>query len=129
MTDALPILVAEDNDFVRTQICKYLEDADYQVDQADSGDSALAKVKSNKVAMAIVDVRMEPGNGLDFISAVQGYEMDIPVILVTGDDNPDILKKAGELKVSAMLTKPVEKDRLLKAVERVLTVKNKKQEM
>jgi len=123
MTHALPILVAEDNDFVRMQICKYLKDGSYEVKEANDGEQAINYIKANDVAMAIVDVRMEPVDGFDFIRAVHGLGREIPVILVTGDNNPDLLNIAGELKVSAMLTKPVEKDRLLKAVERTLAMK------
>lgn len=123
MTDSLPILIAEDNDFVRMQICKYLKDAGYNVDEASDGKKAIEHIKKSKIAMAIVDVRMEPVDGFDFIRAIHGLGLEIPVILVTGDNNPDLLKSAGELKVSAMLTKPVEKDRLLKAVERTLAMR------
>lgn len=120
-----PILVAEDNDFVRMQIVKYLQDDGHKVVEAANGNEAIEHVKQHKVSLCIVDVRMEPVDGFGFIRAVQGFKLDVPCILVTGDNNPDLLNKAGELKVSAMLTKPVQKDRLLKAVERTLAMKNR----
>ncbi len=126
MTNNSPILVVEDNDFVRMQIIKYLNDGGYQTIEASNGDEAIKMLKSSEILLAIVDVRMEPVDGFDFIRAIHGYDLKIPVILVTGDNNPDLLNKAGELKVSAMLTKPVEKERLLKAVERTLAMRNKK---
>ena len=126
MSEKLPILVAEDNDFVRMQIVKYLTDADYDVVEATDGEKATEIAKTSALCLAVVDVRMEPVDGFDFIRALHGFQIDIPVILVTGDNNPDLLNKAGELKVSAMLTKPVEKDRLLKAVERTLAMAMRK---
>ena len=126
MTNNHPILVAEDNDFVRMQIVKYLKDAGYDVIEAKDGDEATSIAKVSDISLAVVDVRMEPVDGFDFIRALHGFQLEIPVILVTGDNNPDLLNKAGELKVSAMLTKPVEKDRLLKAVERTLAMQKRR---
>jgi CheY-like chemotaxis protein len=125
MTQTGLILVAEDNDFVRMQIVKYLQDAGYTTVEATNGDEALDVAKKEKLDLSIVDVRMEPVDGFDFIRAIRGFNIEIPVILVTGDNNPDILNKAGELKISAMLTKPVQKERLVKAVERTLAMKNR----
>jgi len=42
------------------------------------------------------------------------------VILVTGDQSSDLLEQAGHWKVAAVLMKPVQKDRLLTMVGRIL---------
>ena len=42
------------------------------------------------------------------------------MILVTGDQTPDLLEKAGQLGVAAVLMKPVQKERLVKTVERTI---------
>lgn len=107
------------------QISKFLTDEGYVVLQAANGNEATSTVKNEEVSLCLVDVRMEPVDGFDFVRALHGLNLEIPVILVTGDNNPDILSKAGELKISAILTKPVQKDRLLKAVERTLAIKGK----
>lgn len=120
MTEPSTILVAEDNDFVRMQIVKYLQDAAHSVVEATDGSDALRIIEEVSIDLAIVDIRMEPVDGFEFIKALRGMDLQIPVILVTGDNSPDILEKSGNLGVSAMLVKPVEKDRLVKAVERSL---------
>ncbi|HRC27218.1 MAG TPA: response regulator [Alphaproteobacteria bacterium] len=122
MSDPRKILVAEDNDFVRMQIVKFLRDATFEVMEASSGDIALDLVKQG-ADLAIVDVRMEPVDGFEFIRSVRGMGLDIPVILVTGDQNPDLLGEAGKWGVGAVLMKPVQKDRLLKTVDRTLEVR------
>lgn len=122
MADSATILVAEDNDFVRLQIVKYLQEAGHTIVEATDGDEALEVVKAQDIDITIVDVRMEPVDGFDFIRAVRGMDLKIPVILVTGDDSPDILEKSGDWGVSAVLIKPVQKERLVKAVERSLAM-------
>lgn len=126
MSDPNTILVAEDNDFVRMQIVKYLQEVGYIVVEATDGNAALEVVKAQKVDLTIVDVRMEPVDGFDFIRAIRGMDIKIPVILVTGDNAPDILERAGDWGVAAVLIKPVQKERLVKAVERSLAMIKRK---
>ncbi len=126
MTDTATILVAEDNDFVRMQIVKYLQSAGHKTIEANDGNAALEQIKKEKIDLTVVDVRMEPVDGFDFIRAIRGLDIQIPVILVTGDNSPDILEKSSDFGVSAMLVKPVEKERLVKAVDRSLAMIKRK---
>lgn len=115
------ILVVEDNDFVRMQIVSYLKEATYDILEASEGTTALDYMESNDaIDLAIVDVRMEPMGGFEFIKAIRGLDIRTPVILVTGDQTPDLLERAGQWGVSAVLMKPVEKDRLVKTVARTI---------
>lgn len=126
MTDKPKVLVVEDNDFVRMQIVRYLVDSDYDVCEAIDGGEAIEVVKTAKVDLAVVDVRMEPVDGFEFIRALRGMDIQIPVILVTGDHSPDILETCAEWSVGAVLIKPVQKDRLVTAVARSLDVVKRK---
>ncbi len=125
MSDKSKILVVEDNDFVRMQIVRYLGETGADVIEASQGDQALDFIKreyakSEPVSLAIVDVRMEPVDGFEFIRSIRGLDMDTPVILVTGDNNPDLLEQASKWGVSAVMIKPVQKVRLVKTVERTI---------
>ncbi len=125
MSDKSKILVVEDNDFVRMQIVRYLGETGADVIEASQGDQALDFIKreyakSEPVSLAIVDVRMEPVDGFEFIRSIRGLDMDTPVILVTGDNNPDLLEQASKWGVSAVMIKPVQKERLVKTVERTI---------
>lgn len=123
MSDAQKILVVEDNDFVRMQMVKFLQDAGYVLVEASDGNEAVSIATSQKdLKLALVDVRMEPVDGFDFIRTIHGRDIKIPVILVTGDDNPDLLDTANKLGVGAVLMKPVQKDRLIKTVERTILI-------
>lgn len=119
------ILVVEDNDFVRMQIVSYLKAAPFSTLEASGGEAARDIIMHGEaggpsVALAIVDVRMEPMGGFEFIRAIRSENVMTPIILVTGDQTPDILDQASRLGVAAVLMKPVEKDRLIGTVNRVL---------
>ncbi len=119
------ILIVEDNDFVRMQIKSFLEGAGYNCEEAAQGDIALDIIDDSFDA-AVVDVRMEPIDGLGFVKALRARELNTPVVLVTGDQSPDLLSESGKLGVSGVLIKPVEKDRLIKMVERLIAMRKRR---
>lgn len=116
------ILVVEDNDFVRMQIVRFLTEEAYTTVEASDGKQALEKI-NNDIDIAIVDVRMEPIDGFEFLRSIRSMDMKTQVILVTGDQNPDLLSEAAKWNVGAVLMKPVQRDRLIKTVARTLQIK------
>lgn len=118
------ILIVEDNDFVRMQVVRYLKEADFTTVEAKDGNEALQAMDA-EMATAIVDVRMEPMGGLDFVRALRGKDIDIPVIFMTGDQNTDLLEQAAKWGVNAVLIKPVMKERLIKAAQRAIAAKGR----
>ncbi len=119
MTVQRTILVVEDNDFVRMQIVSFLKGAGYATLEAIEGNAALAVI-NKETSLAIVDVRMEPMGGFDFISMIRADGYKIPVVLVTGDQDSMLLERAGKHGVTAVLMKPVQKERLVSTVGRLI---------
>jgi len=62
----MKILVADDNDAVRTGLCEFLERADrgYNCEGASDGDEALAKAKASKPDVVVLDMLMPGMSGL-----------------------------------------------------------------
>ena len=114
------ILIVEDNDFVRMQVVSYLTDAGYNIVEAVNGEAGLTMI-TNDLSLIILDVRMAPIDGFEFIKAVRGRNPTLPLILVTGDQNPDLLNEASKWNVSAVLMKPVQRDRLISMAERAIS--------
>src|SRR3954468_23585965 len=95
------ILVVDDNDFVRMQIVTFLHEAGYATLEATDGDKALDVINKD-VALAVVDVRMEPMDGFEFITLIQLQGFKMPVVLVTGDQDNTTLERAGKLGVGTV---------------------------
>jgi CheY-like chemotaxis protein len=118
------ILIVEDNDFVRMQIVKFLTDEGHTVIEASDGRAGLDKIEADPaIDIAIVDVRMEPIDGFEFLRTIRGLGIKTSVVLVTGDQNPDLLNEAAKWGVGAVLMKPVQRDRLVKTVQRSILTK------
>ena len=79
------ILVVEDNDFVRLQIVSFLKEAGYDTREATDGNAAIDAMNKD-ITLAVVDVRMEPMGGFDYISMIRAEGYKTPVVLVTGDE-------------------------------------------
>lgn len=113
------ILVVEDNDFVRMQVVTFLKEAGYVTVEATDGEVAL-DLMNNDISLAVVDVRMSPMDGFEFITMSQLNGFKIPVVLVTGDQDNTTLERAQRLGVASVLMKPIQKDRLTTMVKRLI---------
>lgn len=115
----IKILVVEDNDFVRMQIANFLKSEGFSVVEATDGQAAEGMLGEDP-DLIIADVMMEPVGGFSFIRTVRNKGLEVPVILVTGDQNNDLLEQSNKLGVASVLIKPVKKDRLISMVQRTL---------
>ncbi len=114
------ILVVEDNDFIRMQLLKFLSEEGYSVIEARSGKQAL-DLYAPHVTAIVSDVRMEPIGGFELIRKIRAGGSKTPTILVTSDQDPDMLSEATKLGVVGILMKPVQKARLIQMVSRAIT--------
>lgn len=115
------ILIAEDNDVSRDLMVGILRNAGYNIIPARNGNDAIARVQEDTpIALALVDINMAPKGGFEFIKFMVASEIKIPSVIITGDNSSDILTEASALGVVQVFQKPVEPDRLIKTVERVL---------
>lgn len=117
------ILVAEDNDVSRDMIISILRTKGYGVHGAVDGESAIKVIEDKAIDLALVDVNMSPKGGFDFAKYVLSKGQKIPIIFVTGSDSADLLMKASSLGVTQVIQKPVQPDRILRSVDRVLKQK------
>lgn len=116
----ISILIAEDNDVSREMMSSILRTQGYMVYGAIDGESAIKMIAERPVDMALVDINMAPKGGFDFIRHLLAQGKKLPVVIVTGDDNSNVLLEANALGVVQVLHKPVDPKRLLQTVERIL---------
>ena len=118
------ILIVEDNDFVRMQIAAFLSEEEYDIKESTNGEDALKVMDEMSIDLALVDLRMEPMGGFDFVKRIRNDGDLTPIMVITGDDNSDILSQVSKLDIFAVLKKPVAKERLIKSVSRILSIEN-----
>jgi EAL domain-containing protein (putative c-di-GMP-specific phosphodiesterase class I) len=116
------VLLVDDDTAVRNALRRVLERRGYRVFACSSGNEALEHLAVGGYDAMVSDVRMPGMSGLTLLRAVREHDLDLPVILVTG--NPDLASATEAVEYGAFqyLIKPVESDRLDQAVDRAAAV-------
>ncbi|MCC7305527.1 MAG: response regulator [Alphaproteobacteria bacterium] len=114
------ILIAEDNDVSREMMAAVLRTHGYNIYGAIDGESAIKVVEDRDIDLALVDINMAPKGGLDFIRWLVSRGLKIPVVVVTADDSTHVLVESASLGVTKVIHKPIDPDKLVQAVDRIL---------
>lgn len=114
------ILVVDDEQAVRDLLAKTLTMADYDVDAADDGPSAIDKMRAVAYDLLITDLKMPGMDGLSVIREARKLVADLRVIIITGYSTEASAIEAINLGVSGYLTKPFRLPRILAAAARAL---------
>jgi len=127
------VLVVDDEEPLRSAICEFLTNSDYDVIDSHSGADAITKVIQENFDVIISDVRMPEMSGLDLIHVLDKLCDDTIVILLTAVPDPDgnLMLLAKEAGVYAYLNKPCKLQTLKDTLEQAFadrdTVKATKQ--
>jgi excisionase family DNA binding protein len=114
------ILVVDDEPSIRELLSKTLALAEYDVDLAPDGRTAVERMKIIPYDLLITDLRMPVMDGLAVIREARRLKPDIPVIIVTGYSTEASAIEAVNLGVSGYLTKPFRVPRVLAVVGKAL---------
>jgi EAL domain-containing protein (putative c-di-GMP-specific phosphodiesterase class I) len=112
------VLVVDDDEALRDYYCKCLRQAGYQVEAAADGGQAVEVLATRTLQAIVSDINMPVYTGLEFLRAVRERDLDIPVILVTGQPDVETAAEAVEYGAFRYLQKPVEPSLLLETVRR-----------
>ena len=129
MSNMAPIIhIVDDDASFRTAIGDLLRACDYRVAHYESAAQFLERKPSDELACILLDVHMPGLSGPQLQDHLTGLGSELPIIFVTGDG--DIPTSVQTIKSGAedFLTKPIPKERLLKAIERALLHSNEMRE-
>ena len=114
---AKTILVVEDDEDMREWISRHLRNAGYTVRTVANGLQAASACLTAKPDLVVSDLHMPSMGGFDMIKILNSEKSlkDIPVIFLTADEGRR--ERSAALGGAAYLTKPIEPEALLKAVE------------
>ncbi len=109
------LLVDDDNPF-RERLARAMEKKGFQVTQAESVEKGLSAVKTKKPAFAVVDLRLNDGNGLEVVKEIQSNNSKSRIVMLTGYGN--IPTAVAAIKEGAIdyLAKPADADDVEKAL-------------
>jgi excisionase family DNA binding protein len=114
------ILVVDDESSIRDLLVKTLALADYDVDTATDGRSALERLRLYPYDLLIADLKMPGIDGLSVIREAKRLKADLPVIIITGYSTETAAIEAVNLGVSGYLTKPFRVPQVLAAAAKAI---------
>lgn len=118
------ILVADDRDTNRHILEQMLGEVGFKVSLADDGDTALDLLRSEKIDLVLLDVRMPRLNGIETVRQIRQDPKlrELPVIAVTASVFPEFREKAIESGFNDFLGKPFRASELMQLLQSLLDV-------
>jgi two-component system nitrogen regulation response regulator GlnG len=110
------ILIADDDDSVRTVLSQALKRAGYEVNATDNGATLFQWVAEGRGDLVITDVMMPGENGLDLIPKIRARRPEMKVIVISAQNALTTAVAASEKGALDFLPKPFDIDQLLGAV-------------
>ena len=120
------VLVVEDQKFTRMVLIDQLRTLGFStISEAEDGADALKLLERYPFDLILLDIEMEPIDGLTFLSAFRNMNLVHPpkVIVLTSHSETDIVFKVRSLGVDGFLLKPVQSPALAKRIDYVLRPK------
>ena len=110
------LLLLDDDAPLRTRLGRALEARGFDTRMAASVSEALTSVKSNPPAFAVLDMRLEDGNGLKVVEVLSQVRPDARIVMLTGYGN--IATAVAAVKAGAVdyLSKPADADDVARAL-------------
>ena len=114
------VLVVDDEASIRDLLSKTLALAEYDVDTAPDGSTALDRMRESNYDLLIADLKMPGMDGLTLIRQAKRIKADLPVIIITGFSTESSAIEAVNLGVAGYLTKPFRVPQVLAAASKAL---------
>jgi len=112
------ILVVDDEASARSGLAKLLQQSGYVVDTAKDGVEALAIATDRPPEVVVTDLKMPEMDGMTLLAKLRELDGDIPVIVATAFGDVSSAVTAMRAGAADYLTKPIDFDALLVAIDR-----------
>lgn len=117
----LNILLLEDNLEFAKNMLETLELFFKNVYHSTNVKEALSIYKEMKIDVIISDIKVENGNGLNFIETIRAYDNETPIAILSAHKDEEFLFKAIGLNILSYDLKPLSYNAFLKLLEKIST--------
>lgn len=118
------VLIVDDEAALRRQVMVGLAQHGYEVEECEEGLSAISKIKSaeskqNPFGCVILDLRLPDIDGMKILSVIKSIYSELPVVVITGYGNEDMVNTVQSHGGSVYLDKPFDIDELVTHIKRI----------
>ncbi|MBX2802667.1 MAG: response regulator [Myxococcales bacterium] len=119
------VMIVDDSRMIRMQVCRALQGQGFRTVEAADGQDAWEKLtRGEPIDVMVCDVNMPRMNGIELLEKLRspgGFE-DLPVVMLTTEGDPDIVRRARSLGAKGWLVKPFQAELLVATVQRMIGV-------
>ena len=114
--DDKSLLIVDDDNPFRERLARAMEKKGFQVSQAEGVKKGIESVQFKNPAFAVIDLRLNDGNGLEVVKEIKSSNSSSRVVMLTGYGN--IPTTVAAIKEGAIdyLSKPADADDIEKAL-------------
>ena len=114
--DDKSLLIVDDDNPFRERLSRAMEKKGFVVTQAESVKKGIDSLKVLKPSFAVVDLRLNDGNGLEVVKAIQKLDINSRIIMLTGYGNIPTAVAAVKHGAIDYLAKPADAEDVEKAL-------------
>ena len=127
----MKILIVDDERAIRNSLKEILGDEGYDVDVAEDGPSALAKVDKEKFDVIFCDIKMPGMDGTEVLEKIMADGVDSAVVMISGHGDIETAVECIKKGAFDFIQKPLDLNRILitikNATDKVSIVKENRQ--
>ena len=114
------VLIVDDDPSMSRYLSSYLVRQNYDVSTAASGEEALRMFRVYDPTLVLLDMAMTGIDGLETLERLKQIKPDVAVIVVSGQNSPELVFKASKLGADDYIQKPFEPKELELRINRVI---------
>jgi PAS domain S-box-containing protein len=116
------ILVADDEEGVRSLVSNILQDAGYTVELASDGAQAVQRLRElgDRVRLILLDLTMPILGGAEAAAELRRIRPDVPIVAMSGYGDIEVMQRFSEVGVNDFVPKPFSPDQLAAKVRDAL---------
>jgi DNA-binding NtrC family response regulator len=119
MIQSMRILIVDDEEPIREALGAWLVKDGYQINTADSGQTALAHIEDGLFDLYLVDIKMPGMGGIELLGRIKEIQPDANVIMITAHGSIQTAVEAMKRGACDYICKPFDPDELSLMTERV----------
>jgi len=110
------VFIVDDDECLRALVGDWVEDAGFKAVGFSGGEACLAALALDRPAAVILDLHMAGLSGAETLDFIRTVDRLIPVIALTGEDDPDAALDLVDRGADEFLMKPVNQTRLVRSL-------------
>ena len=115
------ILIVDDAEFLRLRISKMLTESGHEVLEAENGVQAISIYKRESPDIILMDITMPEMDGLTALKEIRSQDPKAKIVMLTALGQESIVLEAIKSGAKDFVVKPFERDRVMSAINKLLT--------